>query len=209
MAKCPQCHAVFELADSFDASRTSGRSKPSEAPLPWGMIAAPNGDGLVITRRWFHRKHLWIALVAAFWDGGMLYYLAPIVSTGRWPALLPLSLYLAAGTFLAYYALALLLNRTTITIGGNNITVHHGPLPWPGRRLARATINRLFCKEQVQSQRNGSPSYTYEVHAATGEGQRLKLVGGLDEPEQALYLEQAIEHHLGIADRRQPGEMRW
>jgi hypothetical protein len=39
-------------------------------------------------------------------------------------------------------------------------------------------------------------------------GESVQLLKALDKPEQALFLEQAIEERLGIADAPVPGEFR-
>ena len=42
----------------------------------------------------------------------------------------------------------------------------------------------------------------------TRDGLRHKLISGLSEPEQALYLEQVIEQRLGLPDRPVAGEFK-
>ena len=59
----------------------------------------------------------------------------------------------------------------------------------------------------MSNTRNGA-SYSYALSAILAGGKRVKLVSGLDQPEDALFLEQKIEGYLGITDRPVAGEMR-
>jgi hypothetical protein len=88
-------------------------------------------------------------------------------------------------------------------VTSEEITVRHGPLPLlGGRRLDPILIKQLFVRRQT----GGQPSM-YEVHMLTWDGREEKLIGELPRPEQALYLEQAIERSLGIKDKPVPGEL--
>jgi hypothetical protein len=93
-------------------------------------------------------------------------------------------------------------------LASQQLSVTHGPLPWPGNlTLPRASLQQLFCEEQVRNGKNGV-SYSYNVVAVLQDKSRVKLVTGLDAPEQALFIEQKLERQLGIADRSVAGEMR-
>ena len=87
------------------------------------------------------------------------------------------------------------------------LTIRHGPLPWPGNHtLNSADIEQLFCQEKFRQGKHGG-SYTYEVHAVLTDGTKKELVSGLDDADQAIFIEQQLEDHLGIEDRRVPGEL--
>ena len=62
-------------------------------------------------------------------------------------------------------------------------------------------IRQLYTKERVRTHRGKRRSYSYELHAITAGGKRRRLVAGLREAPQALWLEQTLEDHLGIRDR--------
>ncbi|TXT35987.1 MAG: hypothetical protein FD138_1138, partial [Planctomycetota bacterium] len=53
---------------------------------------------------------------------------------------------------------------------------------------------------------HATTSMQYEVYAVVN-GQKQKLLGGLHEVDQALFVEQRLERYLGIEDRIVPGEM--
>jgi hypothetical protein len=87
--------------------------------------------------------------------------------------------------------------------------VRHGPMPWPGaRRLETSDIDQLFCVEYVAYQQNKQNVYKIALHALTKSGDRVKLVTGMDTAEQGVFLEQLLEKHLRIEDRPVSGEHR-
>jgi hypothetical protein len=43
--------------------------------------------------------------------------------------------------------------------------------------------------------------YRMKVHAMMLDGSRVDLISGIEEVNQALYLERILEKHLGIEDR--------
>ena len=91
------------------------------------------------------------------------------------------------------------------------LSVRHGPLPWRGNLdLPTDGIEQLFCQNKLRTNRDSdghtTTSRQYEVHAVI-HGQKQKLLGGLHEADQALFVEQRLERFLGIEDRSVSGEM--
>jgi hypothetical protein len=112
------------------------------------------------------------------------------------------------GVGLIYVCLACILNTTTIRADSGQLTIRHHPLPWPGGRtnLDTHNIKQLYVKRHVSHSKNGTRT-TYQLHAITQEGRRKKLLTGLNDEDQALYLEQEIETHLGIENTPVQGEL--
>ena len=137
----------------------------------------------------------------------MLFWFGTAIARGIWPMAAFGTLHGAVGIGLSYYVLAGYINRTVIKVNRNMLTIKHGPLPWFGnKQLHSHDLAQLYCKECMHRHKNSS-SCTYEVHAILKDGQHAKLVTGLDESEQALYLEQEIERFLRIEDQPVRGEM--
>jgi hypothetical protein len=67
-------------------------------------------------------------------------------------------------------------------------------------------VAQLFCQEVPTRNRNDS-SATFTVVALMKSGETVKLLSGLPSADQALYIEQAIESRLGIADVPVGGEI--
>lgn len=203
VAKCAGCSAVFSFEDQLDAAPSPRRM---ELPLPKGLVVDRQGYELAITRRWLSAKFFFLVFFCMFWDGFLCVWYSIALSQRAWIMALFALGHTAVGLGLTYYTLAGFLNRTLIRVGPSQIGVSHGPLPWWGnRQLNSSSIAQVFCKERVT--RGKTTTISYEVLAATHAGTQEKLVDGLDNSDQALYLEQEIERFLNIKDAPMVGEL--
>ncbi len=208
IAKCGSCNAVFGFADKVSGAAPWGGSKRT-IEMPKGYSAEQVGTGLELIRRWMSWKYIGLLFFCVFWNGFLVvwYYIAFTKGGPLLMKVFPL-LHVGVGVFLAYTVAAGFLNRTRIFVNMAELEIKHYPLPWPGNRVVpRHEIEQLFCEEKLTHNKNGV-SHTYDLSAVMRDGKRLKLVSGLDKPENALFLEQRIEGYLGIADRPVAGEMR-
>jgi len=209
-ARCPVCHLPAgpraAAGDSLDGAvlREDGTLAPPPrppVPLPWGLTVSTEGGELRIERRWY----TWMALLAAFfcvtWLGVFVFwYLLVFMHPSRAISLLAL-LHGGAGLALVYATVALFVNRTVIVVTGADLTIRHGPLPWPGSRdVPAAGLEQLHCEKHVRRSRGGT-TITYSVLARSTDGRATPLVRGLSDRDQAHFIEQQIEHYLGIADQ--------
>lgn len=170
---------------------------------------------LLIVRKWFGFRFIVLTLFVIVWDAFLLGWYASLLSfslpsgPGLLFALFPL-LHVAAGIGLTYYTLAGYLNRTTIDVEPNALTIRHGPLPWWGNQdVSSRQLKQLYCKRDDHGgngYRRGYPAYS--VHAITEEGRNIKLLSGLDTSEQALFIEQEVEKFLRIEDKPVKGAIR-
>jgi len=93
-------------------------------------------------------------------------------------------------------------------VSAGQLTVRHGPFPWPGNHtLHTSELDQLYCTEHHNYSRNGGRSTSYRVNAVLNGGWKIKLLSSMTEAEQALFVEQQVEQHLNIDDRRVGGEM--
>ncbi len=206
VAKCSECNSVFSLADQFGEADGYRTFKKFDTPLPKGIKVDNFGGELLISYRWFGPKIIFMTFFALLWNGFMVFWYGTAISNRIWIMALFGLMHAGVGVGLIYYVLAGYLNTTVVKVGMSDLEIKHGPLPYPGKRLERAFIRQLYCKERVHRNKN-STSYSYEVHAITKEGKHEKLLSGLDKSEQALYLEQEIERYLGLSDRPVRGEL--
>ena len=215
IAKCRVCDAVFSFAD--DLRRESGVTVPVRKRRPAADVPQPKGidvqdwDGnLRITRRWFSPVFIFMIFFCVAWDGFLVFWYSIAITQDDVPWIMvvfPVA-HVAVGIGLTYFTLCGFLNRTIITVDGGRLTVRHTPLPWPGNRsLDTADVKQLYCRRRIRNGRNGS-SETYDLHLITSNNAKIKLASGLEDPEQALFLEQRIEQYLGIQDQPVPGEYR-
>ncbi len=168
--------------------------------LPEKMEMNYDEKGLVIVRRWFGAITIFLTVFVIFWDGFLVYWYTHVPADAPSMALWFPMLHVAVGLFLTYRALAGWLNRTYVRVGYGTVSVKTVPLPFfHNRSLAAAEIKQLYSKKRIRTNK-GRKSETFEVRAVTQQGKNVKLVGGLDSSEQALFLEEAIEKNLGIKD---------
>jgi hypothetical protein len=215
-ARCPACHALVDLRGSVPAPAPAAADygaqavarEPIPVPLPGGVHVEERGRDLTIVRRWFSWVYIFLLFFCVMWNGMLVFFYSVIFAAGG-PLVVKLFplLHVAAGVFITYFTIAGFLNRTTFRVERDHLTVRHGPVPWRGNLdVSTMMLEQLFCTEQVSRGRNGT-TVRYGVEAVLKDGRHLKLATGLDAREQALFIEQAIEKHLGIQDRRVRSEM--
>ena len=175
--------------------------------LPKNLEIQESASGFTIVRRWFSRKFLGLAAFCVFWDGFLIFWYQMAFKSGDSIAIIFPLLHVAVGVGLTYYVLAGFLNKTYIGVSRQLLAIVTSPLPFfNNRTLNPDDIAQLYSKEKIARGRD-STTITYEVHVVTKSGKDIKLVSGLDESEQALYIEQEIEKYLGITDRPVRGEI--
>ena len=202
---CSYCGSLTTLPGR--RRTTPFQERPPQA-LPAGMEIHPSPHGLVLTRRWFS----WVVVIlipfCLVWNGFLLTWYRIATSTNAPTAALwfPI-LHVGVGVFMLYYTLALLVNRTRVSVERGELVITHGPLPWFGyRRVPGVLIDQLYCKAHVIHGKNG-PRTDYQLWMVNTQGKHEKLHAHSLSAEQAIYLEQQIEKALGIPDRGIPGEL--
>jgi hypothetical protein len=212
VAKCHACNAVYDLSGRKGRGATVASEKPqlvrAKAPLP-SRFRVEESDGTTrITWRWFTFIHAFLIFFCIAWDGFLFFWYGIALSKGAplIAIIFPVA-HVAAGVGLTYYTLTGLLNRTTIEVGRNHLSIRHGPLPWPGNReVPGRQFSQLFGQEKSQTSK-GTTTYSYDLFALDREGKKVKLISGLPEKDQVLYLEQTLERRLGIEDAPVDGEV--
>jgi hypothetical protein len=116
-------------------------------------------------------------------------------------------LHVAVGILITYVTLAGFVNRTTLRVDRNRITVRHHPLPWVGSaELATADVRQLYCEQRISRGRYGV-YYAYDLRALMRDGTRKRLLSNIDTPDIPLFLEQHAEAWMKIADTPVAGEL--
>lgn len=221
-ARCPGCGALVDLRgvlpDAAPARQEESQpvlgQRPAltqdalPMPLPRGLHVEDRGSELVLVRRWFSWVYIFLAFFSVVWNGFLVFWYVIAFSADAPLAfkLFPL-LHVTVGAFISYLTLAGFVNRTTMVVERDHLTVRHGPLPWRGNvDVSIGSLEQLYCTEKISHGRNGT-TVRYGVEAVLRDGRNLKVVTGLDERDQALYIEERMERHLGIVDRRVRSEM--
>ena len=210
IAKCGACDAVFSFAGDLGADeRQAAIAERPVVPQPRQFTVENWGSDLVISRRWFSPAVFFLVFFCAFWDGFLIFWYSMAFTQKDIPWLMIVFpvLHVAVGVGLTYFVLCSFVNRTKIKVGMGQLTVRHGPLPWPGNHtLNSVDVEQLYCRSKFHRSKHGG-RYTYEVHALLHDGKKQKLVSGLDDSDHAIFIEQSLEDHLRIEDRRVPDEM--
>ena len=164
--------------------------------------------GLTFTYRWFSWSYIFLAVFALFWDGFLVFWYSFAFShNAPWMMFVFPLLHVSVGVGLTYTALAGFYNKTIITVGLGKLSIHHTPFPWPGNRMVPAAdLVQLYSEERL-SRSNTGTRVTYQLSAISTQDKKIKLLRGLNSPDEARYLEKAIEEQLGIKDRPVEGEM--
>jgi hypothetical protein len=191
-----------------EVATRAARNRRDPAPLPEKFNVSRTGHTMAVDWRWFGAKYIFLAFFCAAWDCFLIFWYATALTTGNAMMILFPIAHVAVGVGLTYSTLAGFLNRTRVEATAARLRIQHYPMPWLGNReLASDTIEQLFTKEKVSNGKNGQ-TITYEVHAILRpDSRRQKLIGGLDDVGQALWLEQALEAHLRVADEPVAGEV--
>jgi hypothetical protein len=180
-----------------------------EVGLPDKLEINRRGSEIEIVRTWFGPQVLFMTVFAVFWDGFLYFWYSKLGELkGGMDSMafyFPM-IHVAVGAGITYYVLCGWLNRTRITVGRSKVSVRHGPLPWFGNLEMDATaIKQLFAKEIISSSRSGN-TVRYDLNALTRDGRNIKFISGIENSDQALYIEQEIEKFLGIKDGLVKGE---
>lgn len=210
IATCNYCSAVMRFAE-LQTDAPAAEPTPidrADVPMPSGITVEDWGGRLQIVRRWFTPVAFFLLFFCIAWDAFLIFWYS-MAFGGNAPWIMkvfPIA-HVAVGVGLTYFTIALFVNKTQIAVEAGQLGIRHGPLPWPGSGSYDTTdIEQFYCKQRVRHGKNSSQT-TYELHAVVGDGQKKKLLSGLHETDQALYIEQQLEDHLGIEDRPVGGEL--
>ena len=220
LAKCRSCNSVFSILDALqdepDAGVAAAKRERLPVPLPKGYKIDEFGRELTITYRWFTAAAFFLLLFCIFWDGFLIVWYVigfnglmngKMGGMGIVMLLFPI-LHVAVGIGLTYAVVCMFVNRTEIKVTGGDLSIWHGPVPCPGNcKLPTSDIKQLFVTENEHRGKNGC-RYSYDVNAMKQNDTKQKLIGNLQDIQQALFLEQKLEQHLGIVPQQVPGEVR-
>jgi hypothetical protein len=214
IATCGACGTVMDLrtraAATDDRLEDLTRPPPPRPaiPLPETFQVNDSGGRFSVSWRWRSLGVAFLAFFAVFWNGFMVLWFSIALASGQWMMAAFGSLHAGVGLFLAYGVLSQLLNTTAITLEQGVLRVKHGPIPAPGGgEWTRADLAQLYGEESVRSTKNGGRVFSYDLCAMLRDGRRVKLVKGLKDKGQVLWLERALETRMDIVDVEVEGEL--
>jgi hypothetical protein len=202
-ARCRHCDTLFAIPAGFTKVELIRRP---EVTLPARFQISHDIENLVIRRRWYSPIAFVLLFFAIFWNGFMVVWHGIALGSGMWIMSAFGLIHTAVGLGLIYFVLAIFLNSTVITANKFQLSVSVGPLPWKGnRRIDSSQVRQLFCKEKISRRKNGTSS-SYSVEAVMQDNSRQTLANGFANADEALFVEQQLEKHLGLADIKVEGE---
>ena len=201
IAKCSACNTVFEFEKKV---REQPRERP-EIVMPQGIEAYHLLSELNIEIKWRQSFSSFLAFFTIFWNGIVFIFVAAAIITGTYGMLLGVSIHLLVGLALLYYMLTVMVNTTFITANSYRLLIEHRPLKLPfykNKDIPVGEIDQLHVERYVASTTNGKPNHAFGLYLLKTNGEKIRLLKGLRNPDQARYVEQEIERFLDIPDRK-------
>ncbi|MBF0569537.1 MAG: hypothetical protein HQL18_02035 [Candidatus Omnitrophica bacterium] len=205
IAKCANCNNVFSFADKVSGASQAQDRPQIEKPKQYELIN--DADGFAIVRRWLGCSVVPLLFFCVFWNGFMAVWFTVAFTHKQYAMAAFGSIHAAVGLGMLYGVLAMFLNKTTIRITYDSVTVRHAPLPWMGQKtISRAEVKQFYSQEDISQTKNGT-SRSYAVRLLTSNEKVVDLVTGLAGRDEALFIEQQVEKFLGIRDENVSGEL--
>jgi hypothetical protein len=204
IAKCGACYAIFDFDDHQQAPVKKERPNIS---LPVGFEEQQMVSEMQIAIRWRKTKGMvgFFTFFTVFWNVLLLPFILIAVAENNWQMMLMISLHIAVGVGMLLYTLALHFNRTYVDVNTHGITVVSKPINLPfykNHHVQSADLEQLYVEQYVSSTTNNKPNYAFAVRARIqGQTKDVRLIKGLKDEDQALYLEHKIEKFLNIEDK--------
>jgi hypothetical protein len=214
IATCGACGAVMDLrtrAAATDEKLEALTRPPPPAPaipLPEAFEVQDGQGRFSVSWRWRSLGVAFLAVFALFWNGFMLVWFSIAIATSQWAMAAFGTLHALVGLFLAYSVVSQLLNTTRVTLEHGVLRVTHGPIPAPGGgEWKREDLAQLYGEQIERRTKNGGRVFSYDLNAMLRDGRRVKLVKGLTDKAQVLWLERALETRMHIVDVPVAGEL--
>ncbi|HCS51512.1 MAG TPA: hypothetical protein DIW81_07940 [Planctomycetaceae bacterium] len=208
--ECPFCQATTLLVPESTSSAKIKKLKRNQTVDLSKFTIEVDGPDLEIWWAWDRFKGLAGILIA----GGVSWYAAwHVRGAAQWSdwqirsgedllslvfALAPVCM--AIG--LAYTAITFLFNRTTIAIQDRSLVTSHGPLPYyPAQKIPLAALQELKVHRKVTTDSDGKPVVTFELHACTISGRKLKLIRHETSHQIPSAVKSVLEGHIQYLDK--------
>ena len=200
-AKCARCDDVFAFAPTTaDTARRPPVAPQVPLPRPPRMAVTDFGGDWSVRWRWFTPATVGLAVFCVAWDSFLVFWYS-MAFTGKhvpWIMVVFPVAHVAVGVGLTYGVLTGFLNRTTVRVTGGELSVRHGPLPWPRPADLPSTQVEQLTTGQDASRTNNATTFSYSVKAVLADGTGRKVVGGLRSADEADWLRQQLEQRLRV-----------
>lgn len=211
LAKCPNCGTVHFIEDK--AFFLGDRHNRPEMMIPEGTEVLHLPSSLDIRIRKYHASpktsFSFKVFFTLFWNVSLFFALGMILSAGVGAVALFLGAHIAVGIVMLLNLLETFINHTDVIVDDYDLSISNSPISgfWNReKRIPKNEIDQLYVSRYVSSKTNNVPNYAYALYAVLKNGQKIKLIKGMNKQTQ-LYIEQEVERYLSIKDRRVPDEI--
>lgn len=161
--------------------------------------------------RWSHPALFLLVPFTVFWNALLSLFWSKIFVALEKDALVAIAFgllsapYSLIGLGLAYFSLCLMVNRTSIQLDSDSLTVYHGPLPWRGNlTLKREEVQQFYVLRKLGGSRK--KKVLYDLNAILRSGEWVNLLRNQEEGTELKYLEFELEREMGIENVPVPEE---
>ena len=167
--------------------------------IPESISIICEGVVLVIKRRWYNSSVYRLLCFAIFWNGFMINWNIIAIATETWSMAVFGIIHDLVGLYLMYNVVLTFVNSSYITVQDGRITVVSRPFRgWKAPSSVDTTNIREFrCRRNVSVGRR-SVTTNFDVHALDANRIETVIIGELATLNEALFLEQELEKHLGL-----------
>lgn len=160
------------------------------------------------TRKHFSSKAFGLLLFCIVWDGFLFFWYFGVESESMplVAKLFPIG-HIAVGIGLTYYTITLFINKTEINISNGVMKIRDYPLPLGNSKILNCDDFKQFYVKEKISNNDDSTSVSYILMGIKKDNKLKKIISGLHEKEEGLYLEQEIEKILKIKPENVKGEV--
>ena len=205
--KCDECNSINEIDSQ---AKSVENVKRTEVALPKRFRLKECENCLKMEYLWRSSQLIFLTPFTIAWIIiPILYYSNTLQIDSNLLIRFYMILHVFLGIGLIYYCLGGFLNKTQILVSKGLLKVKDIPLYFfKNVDISIDKLDQLYAKEKVERGRKRSISWSsFEVHAITKSDENFRLVAGLNNVNQALYIEQELENYLGIIDREVKGEI--
>jgi hypothetical protein len=198
------------LADPLasDGIEIQGRSSAS-VKIPTNVICERQASRVTLAQRWFSWLSVMMVPFCILLDASVVaaYVVLPkgdlLAVSGV--ALLPGIL---VGLCATYYVLAKLVNRTVVTVTNGELSIGHGPLPWPGNQsIPVQQVKEFRCGKSVSRDYAGDVWETYSLSVLLADGRQIELLHEIGSSSAVHALAQEVTAWLVTAEHAAVAEM--
>jgi len=204
LAKCNNCNNVF----TFEEKVNSPLRKRQEVLMPEEIEIDEYEDAVTIFYKWRKAKGLnpFLTFFGIAWNLFLIPFLVMAVASGSLTILLGISIHLMVGVGFLTYIVTRLMNSTYITVDEYELSIEHRPFAIPfiakNKYYSVQNFKQLYTKRYVSHKTNDQNVYAFGVYASLKDGEEFRIIGALKSKNKALFIEQEIEHFLGIEDTK-------